>query len=601
LLTGTIDAKFAEMQKLIDMRRELSAEAAFAEMKKGGGKRIMDEIRIYCGHIEDNLRVQLAMRNTVAEAQTRDARLISAGASCMLFILVALATIKFKTEKEAAEKANQVKSSFLANMSHELRTPLNAIIGYSEMLLEEAEDTGQAELLPDVHKILAAGKHLLDLINAVLDLSKIEAGKMELYLETFDVPALANEVGAIIKPLLEKNGNSFRLTVDPAVQTMRSDQTKLRQSLLNLLSNASKFTSGGAVALDIRMLPGQTLAFAVSDTGVGMTEEQIARLFEPFSQGDASTSRKYGGTGLGLVISRRFARMLGGEITVESEQGKGSTFTLTLPQSVDLEKAGEITPLTTPAGDMAGVVLVIDDEPAVHEILARTLVKYGYRTERALTGGEGLRLARKLRPQIITLDVMMPGMDGWSVLNALKSDPDLRDIPVILLTIVDNKNLGYSLGAADYLTKPIDRERLASVLMRYRGAAGNLALVVEDEPSSRDVLVRLLKNEGWLVNEAGNGVEALAELSRARPNVILLDLMMPEMDGFEFLAEVDRNPEWKSVPVIVVTARDLSSDDRDRLQGHVSRILQKGLYSRDELLQHISNLAASRMRASETP
>jgi signal transduction histidine kinase/DNA-binding response OmpR family regulator len=602
MLSQTIDAKFSELQTIIDKRREQGPEAAFEELKKGRGKRLMDEIRIYCGHIEDNLRAQLSVRNSLAESQTRDARLISAGASCMLFILVALATIKFKAEKEAAEKANQVKSSFLANMSHELRTPLNAIIGYSEMLLEEAEDAGQTALVPDVHKILAAGKHLLDLINAVLDLSKIEAGKMELYLETFDVSALAGEVVSIIKPLLEKNGNSIRLTVDPAVQTMRSDQTKLRQSLFNLLSNASKFTTNGSVALDIGMLAEQRIVFAVSDTGVGMTPEQIERLFEPFTQGDASTSRKYGGTGLGLVISRRFARMLGGEITVESEAEKGSTFTLTLPQTIELEnQTAESAPVGVAAGNAAGVVLVIDDEPAVHEILARTLLKYGFRTERALSGEEGLRLARKLRPQIITLDVMMPGMDGWSVLSALKADPDLRDIPVIMLTIVDNKNLGYSLGAADYLTKPIDRERLASVLMRYRGGARNLALVVEDEPSSRDVLVRLLKNDGWQVNEAGNGREALSEIARERPNVILLDLMMPEMDGFEFLAELNRHPEWKSVPVVVITARDLSGEDRKRLNGHVSRVLQKGLYSRDELIEHISRLVASRVRASEIP
>jgi signal transduction histidine kinase/DNA-binding response OmpR family regulator len=600
MLEMNIHDKFGEMQALIDLRNRAGQEEAFAGLKQGRGKRFMDDIRIDCAHIESNLRNQLEMRNALAESQTRQARLVSASASCVLFLLVALVTIKFKNEKEAAEKANQVKSSFLANMSHELRTPLNAIIGYSEMLLEEAEDSDQTALVPDVHKILAAGKHLLDLINAILDLSKIEAGKMDLYLETFQVPGLVDEVVAIVRPLLEKNGNKVRLTVDPAVTTMRSDQTKLRQSLFNLLSNASKFTTAGTIAIDVKMLPEDEISFAVSDTGVGMSEEQLARLFEPFSQGDASTSRKYGGTGLGLVISRRFARMLGGDIAVVSKPDKGSTFTLTLPRTLDIDRtSGESTPAAIPAADSGGTVLVIDDEPAVHEILKRTLLKYGFHVERALSGEEGLRLARKLHPRIITLDVMMPGMDGWSVLSSLKSDPDLADIPVIMLTIVDNKNLGYSLGAADYLTKPIDRERLTSVLLRYRGEMKNKALVVEDDPGSREVLVRMLKNDGWLVAEAGNGVEALAELARDRPGVVLLDLMMPEMDGFEFLEQVNGHPEWKSIPVIVVTARDLTPEDRERLSGHVSRVLQKGLYTRDELMKQISELVASRIKRSE--
>ena len=600
ILETNIHSKFSEMQKLIDLRRNQSEEAAFAGLRTGEGKRMMDDIRIDCAHIEESLRTQLAMRSTLAESQTRQARLVSAGASCTLFLIVALVTIKFRNEKEAAEKANQVKSLFLANMSHELRTPLNAIIGYSEMLLEEAEDADQTALVPDVHKILAAGKHLLDLINAILDLSKIEAGKMELYLETFQVPGLVDEVVTIVRPLLEKNGNTIRLSVDPAVSTMRSDQTKLRQTLFNLLSNASKFTSGGVIGIDVKMLAGEKIAFAVSDTGVGMSVEQLARLFEPFSQGDASTSRKYGGTGLGLVISRRFARMLGGDISVESEPEKGSTFTLTLPKSLDIDKhPGAAATPVIPVADTAGTVLVIDDEPAVHEILVRTLAKYGFHVERALSGEEGLRLARKLHPRIITLDVMMPGMDGWSVLSALKSDPDLAEIPVIMLTIVDNKNLGYSLGAAEYLTKPIDRERLTSVLLRYRGEMKNKALVVEDDLASREVLVRLLKNDGWLVAEAGNGIEALVELGRDRPGVVLLDLMMPEMDGFEFLEEINRHPEWKSIPVIVVTARELSSEDRQRLNGHVSRVLQKGLYTRDELMEQISLMVASRIKRSE--
>jgi len=502
-------------------------------------------------------------------------------------------------EKEAAENASRVKSSFLANMSHELRTPLNAIIGYSEMLLEEAEFSGEKAMVADLGKVLAAGEHLLQLINAILDLSKIEAGKMEVYLETFSVAALVTEVVAVIQPLVDKKHNVLKYDVDPAVQTIRSDQTKLRQALFNLLSNAAKFTENGRLMLEVKMLPERVVSFAVSDSGMGMSAEQVGRLFEPFTQGDSSTSRKFGGTGLGLVISRRFARMLGGDIGVESELGKGSTFTLTLPENAQLEaKKSEEGAVVAADQEHAGTILVIDDEVAVHEILSRTLKKQGFRIQSAMNGEEGLRLARKLRPQVITLDVMMPGMDGWAVLTLLKSEPALADIPVIMLTIDDNRNLGYSLGAAEYLTKPIDRERLASVVLRYRSGPTSRVLVVEDDAGSREILARLLSSEGWVVAGAENGVAALAELARQRPALVLLDLMMPEMDGFEFLAEMHRHAEWSSIPVVVVTARELSADDKARLNGHVSRILQKGQYSRDELLQQVSALVASRVRGT---
>jgi CheY-like chemotaxis protein len=505
-----------------------------------------------------------------------------------------------RNEKRAAELANQTKSTFLANMSHELRTPLNAIIGYSEMLLEEAEDTGGTALIPDVNKILTAGKHLLELINAVLDISKIEAGKMDLHLEDFSIPELISDVVAVIRPLVEKNGNTVRVTVDPELTTMRADQTKVRQSLYNLLSNAGKFTSGGTVSLDVKAIPGSRIAFEVSDTGVGMSPEQAEKLFEPFVQADSSTSRKFGGTGLGLVISRRFARMMGGDITVASQEGKGSRFMLVLPQTFELNAShtGLQSEPRTP-GPGAGTVLVIDDEPAVHEILRRTLMRYRLRTEVAFSGEEGIRLARKIHPQAITLDVMMPGMDGWAVLAALKSDPELADIPVVMLTIVDNKNLGYTLGAAEYLTKPIDRERLAGVLLRYRGNAATTALLVEDDEVSREIVRRLLEGEGWIVIEARNGREALERLADSRPGIVLLDLMMPEMDGFEFLDEMHAHKEWASIPVVVLTAKDLTEDDRDRLNGHVSRVLQKGTYQRNELVEYVSQVVSSRVRRRE--
>jgi GAF domain-containing protein/CheY-like chemotaxis protein len=493
------------------------------------------------------------------------------------------------------EEADRHKSEFLANMSHELRTPLNAIIGYSEMLQEDAADLGAEQLTDDLKKINAAGKHLLELINAVLDLSKIEAGKMELYLESFEVAGLVRDIAAVIQPLAAKNANRLEVRCPDAIGPMRADLTKVRQALFNLLSNACKFTDRGTIALAVaRETSGgqDSMVFRVSDTGIGMTPEQLARLFEAFSQADAATTRKYGGTGLGLALSRRLCRMMGGDVTVESEAGRGSTFTIRLPAEV-----AEAVEAPVPAGPVeraapgVGTVLVIDDEAAVRDLMQRFLTKEGFRIVTASGGEEGLRRARELRPDAITLDVMMPGMDGWAVLSALKADPDLADIPVIMLTIVDDRNLGYALGASDYLTKPIDRERLVAVLKQHRRDLP--VLVVDDDVEVRQLFRRMLEPEGYTVVEAQNGRAALERLRDVSPSVILLDLMMPEMDGFEFVAEFRRHEAWRAIPIVVVTAKDLSHDDRERLNGHVEKILQKGTHGREQLLAEVRDLVAT--------
>jgi PAS domain S-box-containing protein len=503
--------------------------------------------------------------------------------------------------KAAAETANVAKSRFLANMSHELRTPLNAVILYSELLQEEAEDRGVAEFIPDLDKIRTAGKHLLSLVNSVLDLSKIEAGKMELHLESFEVEKMVEEVAGTVQALVQKRSNTLEADCAPEVGVMHADLTKVRQVLFNLLSNASKFTENGSVRLQVgREREGEHdwIVFRVMDTGIGMTAAQMAGLFRPFAQADASTTRKYGGTGLGLTISKRFCELMGGDLTVASESGQGSVFTARLPARVAAppgqETSGGATATETPAlSPSSPVVLVIDDEPAVRETLVRFLTAEGLQPVTAANGEEGLRLAASVRPAVIILDVMMPRMDGWSVLSALKADPRLADIPVVLLTLVNEKDLGYLLGAAEYLTKPVDWDRLAVVLRKYCPAGGApRVLVVEDDEATREVLLRMLTKHGWSVAEAENGRAALRRMEEQVPALILLDLMMPEIDGFEFLAVLRRHEEWRAVPVVVLTSKDLSPEERTQLTGNVERILQKGEYNREALLREVRQVVA---------
>ena len=337
----------------------------------------------------------------------------------------------------------------------------------------------------------------------------------------------------------------------------------------------------------------------MTDTGIGMTPEQLARLFQAFSQADAATTRRYGGTGLGLALSRRLCRMMGGDVTAASEAGRGSTFTIRLPAQVT-EAVAEAAPPAA-AEHLApsiGTVLVIDDEPAVRELMQRFLAKEGFRVATAAGGEDGLRRARELRPDAITLDVMMPGMDGWAVLSALKADPDVADIPVVMLTIVDDKNLGYALGASDYLTKPIERDRLVAVLRRHRRDLP--VLVVDDDVEVRRLLRRMLEPDGYTVIEAENGRVALERLRAVTPSAILLDLMMPEMDGFEFVEEFRRHDGWRGIPIIVITAKDLSRADHERLNGYVQKILQKGASGRDDLLAEVRELVASSVARRRT-
>jgi signal transduction histidine kinase/CheY-like chemotaxis protein len=547
--------------------------------------------------------------------------------------LVAERTHEMEVARDQAIAASQAKSQFLANMSHELRTPLNAIIGYSEILLEETADAGHDQYRADLLRIVASGRHLLTLISDILDLSKIEAGQMAVFYEDVEIASLVEEVVETLRPVIEKNHNQIRVQAPHSLGSMRVDVTKLRQSIYNLLSNAAKFTAHGHIAIEVQRLAGEpvdTIAFAVRDSGIGIKPEHVRELFVPFKQADASTSRKYGGTGLGLALTARFCRMLGGDIAVESQLGAGSTFTLRLPAqprdqeadarrpslhastaslggsqsaAVGAGRAAEGTGTPAARADLSrlpakGIVLVIDDDAMARDMLSRMLESEGYEVITAEDGESALRLARQRRPLAITLDVLMPKLDGWGVLAQLQANAELRDIPVIVVSILSERQKGAALGAAAYLQKPVQREQLIRALFAQRPQATTQVLIVEDDPDCQQLLRRMLEEHGSTVRCAGNGREALSVLAQTTPDLILLDLMMPELDGFSLLDALKADVRWRSIPVIVVTARDLSEDERRRLSQDADQLLPKGSLGRGELLLALRRLSSKRGSAA---
>ncbi|WP_246687846.1 response regulator [Methylobacterium sp. WL93] len=536
------------------------------------------------------------LRRTMAEREETLGRLDAANVGLRVS-QVALEDARRDAEaaREGAEDANRAKSSFLANMSHELRTPLSAVIGYSEMLEEEAEELGQESFLKDLGKIRTNATHLLGLINDVLDLSKVEANKMDTFAEDIDVETFVRDAAGTVDALVGKKGNRLILDLGDGLGSAWTDATKLRQCLFNLLSNAAKFTEGGTIALRARRestLGGDRLFLSVEDSGIGMSADQVERLFQRFVQADGSTTRKYGGTGLGLALTKAFAQLLGGDVSVTSEIDRGTCFTLTVPASLPEAAAADI-PNEAALGSAPGIggrglVLVIDDEASQRDLMGRFLTRQGFSVRTAADGRTGLDLAQVLAPRVILLDVMMPEVDGWTVLASLKDNPATRDIPVVMVSFVADAALSASLGVAGAIPKPVDWARLRTVLDRLGKGAGDV-LVVDDDADMRERLRIVLERNGWAVREAGNGAEALERVLEARPGIVLLDLTMPVMDGFTFLRELRAIPSCTEVPVVVLSARDVSAAERDRLAG-ADKVLRKGDTSLQDLASEVGKL-----------
>ena len=512
------------------------------------------------------------------------------------------ANTSLKQARDQALEASRAKSAFVANMSHELRTPLNAVIGYSELIAEDAEVLGRAgeQISTDVARIHSAARHLLGLINDVLDLSKIEAGRMELHIERTRLAELVEVVVSTVAPLAQKGENQLELSFTATSEYFWCDSTRVRQILFNLLSNACKFTSGGTVRLDVRdheREGASGIEFVVSDTGDGIPEERISQLFDAFTQVDDSTTRRHGGTGLGLTLTRHFARMMGGVVSVESEVGVGSTFSVWIPSSTSGAPVPTIDDSSLghpydPRGRKR--VLVVDDDPAVHDVMRRMLAREDYVVLSAYDGATALAMAGDHHPDVIALDVMMPQMDGWTVLTRLKSDDSTQQIPVVMISMVSERAMGFSLGASEFIVKPIDRARLIGVLNELAGSRRDLrVLVVEDEPDARSLIVRHVTSEGWECEQAENGRVALEKLQSFVPDVILLDLMMPEVDGFELLEALRNRPEFDRTEVVVLTAMDLLESDYERLSARVSRVLQKGAQPFESVIAHIRDASAA--------
>lgn len=504
---------------------------------------------------------------------------------------------------ERVMEADRLKSEFLANMSHELRTPLNSVIALSGILLARMDGDLTEEQEKQVKIIKKSGKNLLELINDILDLSKIESGKMEISLEEFYIEDVVNDDRAMVTPMASEKEINISFTKDEDIHLIRSDRNKIKQILLNLLSNAVKFTpKGGSITIDATGKDGR-VELRVMDTGIGIAKENLDKIFDEFRQVDGSSTREYGGTGLGLAITKRLVKLLGGEIRVESEIHKGSTFIINIP--VTLNGVEALTVAASRIDPDKKIILAVDDDPSVIYVLKKYLEGEGYQVVPAHNGAVAVRLAKEVKPFAITLDIMIPGKDGWEVINELKGDPATEHIPIVVISILDNKSLGFSLGATEYLTKPVERETVLNALGRLMSprcvgmdCTPNV-LLVDDDPIHIMAMKAVLADSGYKVTVAPGGKEGIEILKEATPCAIILDIMMPEVDGFMVLEELKKRKETRDIPVIILTAKDITDDDKKRLNGSIQDIIGKGNFAHEEVLRDLKNIMERREASDE--
>ena len=516
------------------------------------------------------------------------------GAYLTLEDKVSQRTSELQSANQELARANKLKSEFLANVSHELRTPLSAIIGFSQILLDGIDGPVNEEQLQDITQVNKSGQSLLSLINQILDLSKIEAGKMELSLERVELPMLISAVLDSISPLAQEKGLRIDTRFPPGLPAVEGDAARLKQILINLLSNAVKFTDRGRIEV-IAQPSGRMVRIAVKDTGIGISREAQKLIFDEFVQGDGSSTRRHGGTGLGLSIVRKLVEMHGGAITVISEPGMGSTFTFTVPAWATGQGTAtplQPRPLRRPNQGLPGTaILVVDDDPSVRQLISRHLEQEGWKTVQASNATDALQLARESRPMLITLDIMMPDASGWWVLEKLKEDPQTAGIPVLVVTIVEDQRLVFALGASDYLGKPYDRGALIAKIHRLLPRLeGKRVLVVDDDAEARTMLAKILNEERADVVLATGGDEAMSLIAQAPPDLVLLDLMMPGMSGFEMVARLRAQPAGASIPVMIVSAKELTAEDVLTLNGHVQRFVAKGSIEPEGLTNAVRQL-----------